>query len=63
MDAPNDVRTTASGENNSRAFSEAFYSLLDCESNREKMKAHTKGTTGNTMMENSLLWVPCQACQ
>ena len=27
--------------------------------NREKLKAHTKGTTGNTMMENSLLWAPC----
>ena len=26
---------------------------------REKLKAHTKGTTGNTMMENSLLWAPC----
>ena len=27
--------------------------------NREKLKAHTKGTTGNTMMENSLLCAPC----
>ena len=27
--------------------------------NKEKWKAHTKGTTGNTMMEKSLLWVPC----
>ena len=26
---------------------------------REKLKAHTKGTTDNTMMENSLLWAPC----
>ena len=26
---------------------------------REQVKAHTKGTTGNTMMEKSLLWVPC----
>ena len=25
----------------------------------KKLKAHTKGTTGNTMMEKSLLWVPC----
>ena len=25
----------------------------------EKLKAHIKGTTGTTMMENSLLWVPC----
>ena len=27
------------------------------------MKAHTKGTTGNTMMQKSFLWVPCSACQ
>ena len=25
----------------------------------EKMKALTKATTGNKMMEKSLLWVPC----
>ena len=31
--------------------------------NREKVKAHTKGTTGNTMMEESPLWGPCWVCQ
>ena len=27
--------------------------------NREKCEAHTKYTTGNTIMEKSLLWAPC----
>ena len=27
--------------------------------NREKCEAHTKGTTGNTMMQKSILWAPC----
>ena len=27
--------------------------------NREKCEVHTKGTTGNTMMQKSLLWAPC----
>ena len=26
--------------------------------NRERVKAHTKGTTSGTIMEKSLLWVP-----
>ena len=36
------------------------FQVLDCHILTEKnVKAHTKGTTGNTMMEMSLLWVPC----
>ena len=31
--------------------------------NRRKMTVHTKGTTGNTMMKESLLWVPQWSCQ
>ena len=26
---------------------------------QRKVEAHTKGTTGNTMMGKSLLWIPC----
>ena len=29
----------------------------------KNVEAHTKGTTGNTMMQKSLLWAACWACQ
>ena len=47
-----------SGGINSRAFSEAFTASETVNLMEKMYEGHTKGTTGNTMMQKSLLWAP-----
>ena len=64
MDTQNDViTTTTSGGNNSRALSEAFTASETVNLIEKRLKACTKGTTGNIMMQKftslvSLVGVP-----
>ena len=59
MDAPNDTTTTTSGEATPGHSQKHFTASETVNLTQEKCEAHTNGTTGNTMMQKSLLWAPC----